>query len=149
MIISSKLPQFIDEVALLLVASTQEVDFYLASNAEINNVFHFKLEKTKYSDREDLVKRGTMVFESGAKFEKLRKLERVNFIREFKNDVKEFLSGQKVDKVYLFAPKELLKDLKKSLPAAMLKKLKGGYEGNFQKEKPFDILKKIIKKPLK
>lgn len=149
MIISSKLPQFIDEVALFLVASTQEVDFYLASNAEINNVFHFKMEKTKYSDREDLVSRGTMVFESGAKFEKLRKLERTNFIKEFKDDVKEFLTEHKVNKVYLFAPKELLKELKKSLPATAIKKLKGSYEGNFQKEKPFDILKKIIKKPLK
>lgn len=149
MIISSKLPQFIDEVALFLVASTQEVDFYLASNAEINNVFHFKIEKTKHSDRDDLTKRGQIVFESAAKFEKLRKLERDNFVREFKVDVKEFLSEQKVNKIYLFAPKELLKELKKSLPATAIKKLKGNYEGNFQKEKPFDILKKIIKKPLK
>lgn len=149
MIISSKLPQFIDEAALFLVASTQELDFYLASNAEINNVFHFKLEKTKYSDREDFSKNGSLNFETGAKFEKLRKLERTNFIKEFKDDVKEFLSNQKVSKIYLFAPKELLKELKKSLPAMALKKLKGSFEGNFQKEKPFDILKKIIKKPLK
>ncbi len=148
MFISSKLPQFMDEMALLLVTSTQEADFYLAGNAEINNVFHFKLEKTKYSDREDLIKRGTMVFESGAKFEKLRKLERDNFIREFKNDVKQFLVEQKVNSVYLFAPKELLKDLKKTLPAIIQKKLKGSYEGNFQKEKPFDLLKKIIIKIL-
>lgn len=147
--ISDKLPQFIDDSALLLVAGSQEADFYLAKNGEILAIGSVVLEKNHYSDREDFGRRGSIVFESGSKSEKVKTAKRSDFLKLFKEYVKGLSTEQKVKKVYLYAPAENMADLKKALPAAFQKKLLGVFEGNFHKEKPFDILKKIIKKPLK
>ncbi len=147
--ISDKLPQFIDDSALLLVTGSQEADIYLAKNAEILAIGSVVLEKSHYSDREDFGRRGSIVFESDAKSEKIKTAKRTDFLKLFKDYVKDLSVEQKVKKVYLYAPAENLADLKKSLPVALQKKLKGVFEGNFHKEKPFDLLKKIIKKPLK
>ena len=147
--ISQKLPQFEGEVGLIIVCSSQEADFYLASNGQVQKAASFKLEKTKFSDREDFANRGSMVFESGAKFEALRRMERQNFIKGFKDESKQLSNTQKISSVYLLAPDIIIKDLKKALPALWLKKLRLAIEGNFQKEKLDDILKKIVKKPLK
>lgn len=147
--ISKNLPQFEGEVGLVIVCSSQEADFYLASNGQVQKAASFKLEKTKFSDREDFANRGSMVFESGAKFEALRITDRQNFIKGFKDEAKQLSSGQKITSVYLLAPDLTIKDLKKALPALWQKKLRFVIEGNFQKAKLDDVLKKIVKKPLK
>jgi hypothetical protein len=147
--ISKKSPQFEGKTGLIIVCSGKEADFYLANDGEIQKAASFKMEKIKFSDREDFAGRGSMVFESGAKFEALRIADRQNFIKGFSAEAKKLAAAQKIDSVYLFAPGLTIKDIQKSLPALWQKKLHLAIEGNFQKAKLDDILKKIIKKPLK
>jgi len=147
--ISKKLPQFEGKNGLIIVCSSQEADFYLAHDGQVDKLLHFKLEKPKFSDREDYASRGSRVFESGAKIESVKKEERINFAKTFKEETKQLASEYKVDAVYLFAPSTICKDLQKILPVVLKKKLILTLNGNFQKDKLDDILKKVVKKPLK
>lgn len=141
--IPSTLLQFKGKTALILVTGTEEANFFIARDGVIGNVFHFKLEKTKFSDREDSSQHGSVVFENGGKIEQLKRVARQNFIKTFKEETKKLLTEQKVDLVYLFAPDSINKELGEVLPAALKKKLIKTYLGNFCKEATTSILKKI------
>lgn len=143
--IPSSLPQFKDKIGLILVTGMDGASFFVANNGIIESVFHFKLEKTKFSDREDSARRGSVAFETGAKIEQVKKVERLNFIKSFKEETKKVSDNQKVDAVYLFAPDPVLKELEKALPTNLKKKLLKTFAGNFCKESLPDILKKIKK----
>ena len=147
--IPEKLPQFIKEDALLLVSGTQAADFYLASEGTITKVSGIKLPKAHYSDRETFGRRGSNVFSSGSIVEKTKKANHTNFLNLLKEAVKQITSIQKFNTVYLFAPAEIMKDVKKILPATLAKKVKLAVEGNLHKEKVVDILAQMKKKPLK
>lgn len=141
--IPSTLLQFKDKTALLLVTGTEEASFFIARDGIIGNVFQFKLEKTKFSDREDSGRHGTVAFENGGKIEKLKKNDRTNFLKSFKEGIKGLLTEEKIDFVYLFAPDTVTKELSEALPATLKKKLVKTYKGNFCKETALNILKKI------
>jgi len=147
--ISSKLPQFERETALIAVAGTQEADFYVASNGVLNKVFHYKLEKTKYSDREDFAARGSIVFESGAKFENKKLMDRKNFILGFCSQVKTLATEKDITTIYLLAPSTILLDLEAGLGVSLKKKVKAHYLGNFHKKPISGVLQKLKRKPLK
>jgi protein required for attachment to host cells len=141
--ISSKLPQFDKGAALIAVAGTQEADFYLAENGLMNKVAHYKLIKTKYSDREDFGRRGSMVYESGARFESERIQVRKNFAVGFIDELKETIEENKISDIYLLAPSTILDDLIAQLSGNLKKKIKKTYPGNYHKKPMLDIIKKI------
>lgn len=141
--IPSTLLQFKGKTALILVTGTEEANFFIARDGVVGNIFHFKLEKTKFSDREDSAQRGSIVFENGGKIEQLKRVARQDFVKTFKEETKKLLTEQKVDLVYLFAPDSINKELEKTLPAVLKKKLVKTYLGNFCKETVPNILKKI------
>ena len=147
--IPEKLPQFINENALLLVSGTQAADFYIASEGAVTKVGGVKLPKTHYSDRETFGRRGSNVFSSGSIVEKTKKANHVNFLNLVKDFVKQLAGEQKLNTVCLFAPAEIMKDIKKILPATLSKKVKLAVEANLHKEKVVDILAQMKKKPLK
>ncbi|MFA6424116.1 MAG: hypothetical protein WCV83_02255 [Candidatus Magasanikbacteria bacterium] len=147
--ISAQLHQFINESALLVVSGTQAANFYIASEGEIAQAGQVTLLKSHYSDRENFGRRGSLVFESGSKIEKMKRSKHSDFLVLVKDFVKQISGEQKFSAVYLFAPTEIMLDIKKTLPAVLVKKIKCVYLGNLHKEKPMDILKKLKKKPLK
>jgi hypothetical protein len=141
--IPSSLSQFKNKTGLILITGTEEANFLVARDGVISSIFHFKLEKTKFSDREDSAQRGSIVFENGGKIEQLKKVGRQNFVKSFRDETKRLLTEQKVDHVYLFAPDSIKNELEEVLPNALKKKLAQTYIGNFCKESPLSILKKI------
>jgi hypothetical protein len=141
--IPSTLLQFKDKSGLIVVTGTEELNFYIAKDGTINNVFHFVLEKIKFSDREDTGRRGKTAFETDNKIEKIKKEMRQTFLKNFKEEIKKMLTAQNVDLVYIFAPDSVLKELGKELPTILKKKLVKSYVGNFCRETPLNILKKI------
>ncbi|KKQ39906.1 MAG: hypothetical protein US58_C0026G0012 [Candidatus Magasanikbacteria bacterium GW2011_GWA2_37_8] len=141
--IPSILLQFKNKTGLILVTGTEEANFFIARDTVISNIFHFRLEKTKFSDREDSARRGLVAFETGSKIEQLKKLAKQDFIKNFKEATKKLVVEQKVDVVYLFAPSSIIKELEKALPAVLKKKLVKTHAGNFCKESVLKILKKI------
>lgn len=143
--IPSTLVQFKDKAGLILVTGTEEAKFFVIQNGIISNVFQFRLEKVKFSDREDSSRHGSATFETGAKIEQLKKLARQDFIKNFKEETARLSAQQKIDYVYLLAPQLIVKELEKALPAILKKKLIKTCTGNFCKESMLNILKKVKK----
>ena len=148
MLIPQKLPQFETGAALIIATGTEEADFYLANEGEINKVDSFELEKDNYSDREDVGKvggAGGHGYETGARFERMHKMQRINFLKEFKAHLKSATAGNKLKSVYLFAPAEVYKELKAALPASLQKVMRRTEKGNVHKEGPIKLLQRIQK----
>lgn len=141
--IPSPLSQFTNKTGLILVTGTEEADFFVAQNGVISSVYHFRLEKIKFSDREDSSRHGGVAFETGANTEQIKKSARQDFVKNFKTETKRLSTEQKIDIVYLFAPATIIKELEIALPIILKKKLIKTYTGNFCKESPTNILKKI------
>lgn len=142
--ISKDLPQFERRSALLIVTGEQEAEFYMARDGAIVKHSSFRVPKPQYSDREDFSRGGgsSRVFESGAKFEARKKLIHREFDRLFKERLK-LIAPQKVDWVYLFCPATVRNEVAGLLPATLKDHLKKTITGNFYKEHPFELLKKL------
>lgn len=141
--IPAQLPQFVDENTLFVVSGIQAADFYLAFKGELESVGNIALEKVHYSDRENFGRRGSLVFGSGDRVGQLKKDKRKDFLNLIEDFTKKLAVEHKIDSIYLFAPAGIIKDIQKSLPAGWVKKIKEIFEGNFHKEKPLVILKKL------
>jgi len=139
--ISRELPQF-SKPAMLVVAGLFQADYYLASNGEIERVSTFVIEKDHYSDRESFGHRGSIAFESGDKEGKMKKFFNQEFVRQFRDHFKTACMGNKIQKVYLFAPDSVMTQLKKSISGQTRAPLQA-MEGNFSKEHPFKLLEKL------
>ncbi len=138
--ISENLLQFSNGEALLVVSGDFEVDFYLASNGEINKIDGFLVER-----RNQDIPVGFVAAESG-NIKTLKKFRHSEFIEEFKKHLAGLLAKQLVKEIFLFAPAEVKNELEKALPTKLRKNLRV-YEGNFHKEHPFKLLEKLASLP--
>ncbi len=140
--ISKDLPQFV-KPTMLVVAGLFEADYYLANNGEIEKISTFAIEKSHYSDRENFGRRGSMVFESGDKKGIMKKFFNQEFLKQFKDHFKTACLGNKIQKVYLFAPDSVISQLKKAI-SVQCKEPITLIQGNFCKEHPFKLIEKTI-----
>lgn len=141
--IPSELLQFDGKTALILVNGTEEAVFYFAHDGQMEQVENIEFEKIEFSDREDSGRHGSTAFETGTKIEKVKKENRVNFIKSFKEKTEILAKEHKIDLVYLLAPDSILHELEKSLPSSLEGKLAKSFAGNYHKEPPVEILRKI------
>lgn len=137
--IKRELPQFDKNLTAIIVAGTMDADFYLADKGEINKVATFAVKKSHYSDRESFGRRGSMVFESGDKAGIMKKFLHQEFLKAFKANLG---SVSNAKTAYLFAPDNVISDLKKVMPKKWEKNLKM-YKGNYGKQHIFELLEKI------
>lgn len=140
--ITNKLPQF-ENPTLFIVVGLKEAEFFFAHKGEIKKVEQFRIERPDYSDREDYDRRGTIIFESGAKFEKMQKEQRKNLLIQCKMQVENLVDRFSIVELYLFAPIIIMNDLKNILPKNI--KIGGTITGNFQKVEMFSLIKKMNK----
>lgn len=141
--IPSTLLQFTDKATLILVNGTEEAAFYIAHDGQIDDVAQIEFEKIKFSDREDSGRHGSTAFETGTKIEKVMKENRFTFIKKFKEETDKLSKEHKIELVYLLAPETILKELEESLPTSLKNKLVKTFAGNYHKENPVEIIKKI------
>lgn len=109
--IPRRLPQFNDNPTMFMVASDHGAVFYLAFQGEIKKVDSFKVAKPQYSDREDFARRGSIIFESGALFEKEKKLILAGFETELKQRLPTLLERYRCKQIWIFSPPQLLKKI--------------------------------------
>jgi hypothetical protein len=147
--ITKELPQFKEEKSLLIVASRFETDFYLAYQGKINKIKDFKFTRPTYSDREGFFasKGSGKIYGSGSVYEPKKERIRQEFKREFEKNIKEVLNDDEIDDLYIFCPSYIKNEIKRTLKEAVQRKAKSFFEGDFNNEHPFALLKKIkIKK---
>ena len=142
--ISQGLRQFIAGKGLLVTTGLYEAVFYLAAGGVVEKVHYFHVPKPHYSDREDFtLGGGALIFESGAKFESIRLWRQHNFLRQFKEDLLVYSKQLKIVEIYLFIPRAVVKKIITTLPQPIRPRVKAVYVGNWHRQHPFVLLKKI------
>jgi len=131
--IPQTLPQFLDTPTLFIVTGDRAGEFYVALDGVMERTHVFKVDKPHYSDRENFGRRGSMVFEAGSKVDAQKKTYHVEFLKKFTTELNAATKAQTFKKVYLFAPADVLKELKKIVTSKKLTVTKA-IAGNFQKE---------------
>lgn len=141
--ISNRLPRF-KVPTLIVVCNPTGGAFYVAHDDEIKKVADFKIEKLQYSDREDFGRLPNGgVYETGARFERERVIQSKDFKEKFL-EAAEFVSRNfGIKKLYLFTAKNISSFLKRVMPKDWKNKIARHQNGDYTKEHPFKILKRI------
>ena len=124
--------------ALVIVTDEHEAIFYSLHDGEITRKTSCRVDQPKYSDREDFGRRGSLVYESGARFESKKRLIKQDFLKAFKAAAQSVAAG--AEKIFLFCPDDLVTLLQKILLASIGSKTSRVIKGNFYKKKPLELL---------
>lgn len=142
--ISQKLPQF-SQKTLLIVAGRQSGDLYFAHNGEIDKIDSVRVETPTYSDKEGFfmrVGRG-MTLGRWSVLEEPKEETLNKFLKELKEKIQNFMKEKEVEEIYLFSSDFVRKGLPRVLSSEINQKIVGVFNGNFLKQHPFELIKKI------
>jgi hypothetical protein len=153
--IPKELPQFDQENTLLIVTGRLQGLFYFVNQGKIKKIksFEFPNPKTQYTDEEGHFatrsgggkRPGEKV--SGSVLEPKKQRLRQELYRKFQNNLKQIIKDHKIERIYIFAPEFLLKQLKAEakeiLPNKLKKKIIFSFAGNYTNYTPLELLKKI------
>ena len=143
--IPAALPQFKERPALLIVTSTTQADFYLATAGLIESIASWHVEPPRYSDHENFSHGGGQIFESGAMIEKKKELVHAEFEKQFISTLKKLAAEQVFKEVLLCAPQHLLAGITE-LAKGQIKQPVQGIAGNLVKQSLTQILEHLQKR---
>ena len=142
--ITQKLPQFKDKKALIIVTGRHTAEFYIAGNGKIIRKLGFRIDNPKYRDNEGFFTRTSQERTLGSG--SIREINKPQLIKDFLKKVKiktkSLALKEKPDQFIIFTPSYLSADVKKTLENLTNAKMKM-INGNYHKEHPFNLLKKI------
>lgn len=143
--IPNEYPKFIDESALIIVSGRENGVFYNAKKGIIEKVTEFGEREPKYSDREGFFMRlgGGRFLGSGSVYESKIKTVEKRFMSDFHKEFINYVNHNDIDQVYFFAPKFMHGYLCNEIPDKYHDIIKYQFDGNYQKEHPLKLLKKI------
>lgn len=142
--ISNTYPQFTDNKTLIIVASTQSADLYIAHDGEINNVAEIRTEKVDYDDQAGRFERragGKTLGSVGVTKDENRKIKE-RFHKELKEALDDIDSSEIAQTILLSSPQDK-SDTKAQIPNQLIQTLVLEIDGNYVGEHPDDILEKI------
>jgi hypothetical protein len=137
--IQSRLFQFNEDKALLVVASRHLVEFYVAKNGEIEKVDEFQNPKPTYSDREGFFETSTG---GGFVYENLKNYSENKMVKGLERKILDFLK-EGIDEIFLFSPKNMSAMIEEYLPSQASQITQMHIYGNFVGVHPFELLRKI------
>lgn len=143
--ISNKLPQFMNDVALLIVTGDKESNFFIASNGVIKKADAFISRRPVYSDNEGFTvsQGGNGVYQSGSVREIKKQFLWKEFLHHFIEEMKHLVNEYNITKIYLFSPDYFIKNVVEALPNDLKVKIKHTEAGNYNKLHPVELIKKI------
>jgi hypothetical protein len=143
--IQHSLPQFDTRKTLLIISGKQEAKLYVAHKGVIQLWKEFQVPTPHYSDREGFfMTRGRgAVMQAGAIYEAKEQVIFTNFYHELNTQLKEFFAKQSAEDIVLCAPEYCLQNIQSHLPVSTRKKIIATLPGNYLKQHPFDILKRV------
>jgi hypothetical protein len=151
--IKRELPQFTDERVLIMVTGEYEARLYLGHDGILDERGVIHLPKPRYSDREGLfkvrAKRGKTSFGVSAG-STLREVQNRTAKKEFRARLKselKRLAAEDITRVYLFTPAHVRNEIEGMLPALLRRRLQATITGLYTHLHPFEVLKKIGKRP--
>jgi hypothetical protein len=149
--ISEKLPQFADVPTLFVVAGDYEALFYKAFQGEVeltHTIKHIPREEILGKDDGFLTRSASMPGVGAVSAKGTRELSiRKKFYHEVAKFIEEAARYGNVGVIHFFAPHQVTKQVNQLLDAPTKKILKEELEGNFTKESPTDIIRRMKKLP--
>ncbi len=142
--IEKKLPQFENEIALIVATGEQTAKFYLAGRGAINELEVFFEPNPEYTDREGFFeKRMRKDYGSGSVYEPKKEYVQNKFLRGLLTELKNAREKWKFEAIYFFFPDFVSKEILSALPDEFLKMVRLKITGNFFREHPFKLLRMI------
>lgn len=142
--VSDNFPVLQKQNSLLIAAGKQAAKIYRLGKGEINTRDTIEIPNPQYSDREGHFEyrgpRGTL-HGSGAVYEAKEQYIRQKFLSRLVRELKNVRRPYK--NIYLFAPKEILRDIVRTLPQNIQQKIRRTFSGNYTKHSPLALLTKI------
>ena len=147
--IEEKLPQFVNNRSLFLVAGRQVAVLYEAEDGEIEKIGGLKIEKPIYSDKEGYFQRSGRggVFGSGSDTEMKTDPVETEFLRDLKKMVKIIPEVDSYASVYIFAQADMMRSIEETLPPGLKEKVKKRVRANVVEKHPFELLKRLKEDP--
>jgi hypothetical protein len=145
--IEKNLPQFTGQRSLIMVTGRQEGVMYIALNGEIEEKERLQIEDPGYTDREGFFMSSggtTGTFKAGSVYKEniTQNLTR-QFLNQLQKKIKDMTQKQNPEKIYLFCPDYMKKEIMNKLPKAMKGKIRTVKLGNYISSHPFTLLESI------
>ncbi len=140
--------QFSNEKTIILVTGAQGALVYFANEGEVDLVSEIEADKIEDTDKSGIfrVKRPKMVHHGVSfedKQEKIKDKTTKDFLKKLRVELKELKVSEGVDSVFLFTPDFMEGHILESFPSEMKDRVKNVFVGNYRKEHPLDLVKKI------
>lgn len=148
--IKKDLPQFNQEIALLILSAKQAAELYLATDGEIERIDMIKIPRPRFSDKEEffMTRKGGRMIKAGAgsyEHQPLKNELEKEMLHHLANQIKETLKTKKITSIYIFSSPYTINAVKDILSKEAKKLLRFTKSGNYIDHHPFEILE-IIKK---
>lgn len=145
MYISKNLDQFENLRVLIIVLSSKDAKFYIASNSIIDELEVFQLKEPEYS--KDWTVRGGSSKKKGSSinssYGSRKKSLLTDFLHEFSEHLSSVISKNVISQAFIFCPSYMDRRVRNVLPETFKKNLVKIYRGNYVKQHPFDLLEMI------
>jgi hypothetical protein len=145
--IEKKLPQFTEQKTFIIVTGRQEAIIYMALNGEIKEKERLEVEDPGYSDNEGffMSSGGTAgTYKAGSVYKEniTQNLTR-QFLNQLQEKIKKLTSKEKIEKIYLFCPDYMKKEIINKTPKALKNNIQIVKLGNYISSHPFALLEDI------
>jgi hypothetical protein len=134
-----RLPRFENEKALIIVTGFEIGKFYLAEKGHMRELSFFRVHPPDYrAQNQEENPEEWDYFDTQKKNWRQR-----DFFRNLKDTVRVITDHEKPGTIYLFAPKEILRKTKKTIPFLERPKLQMAVPENFVMVHPYGFLERI------
>ncbi len=145
--IPKRLSNFKNKKSLILNVSDYGARFYHIYDDQILELKPFRLKKPKYSDKEGFfISRGSAgIYKSGSVYEPKKQKIKDELIGKLVKGLKDILTKNITDEIYLICPEHLKNEIKNNLPAKAKKKINVTICKNYHFDSYLKLLEKIDK----
>lgn len=143
--ISENLPQFSDEIALLIVTGSEQGQFFLVKNGEAEALteVHLKDEKlnaNRHGSYEGFAggRNGSAVVGRSVEWSQSDDVKR--FLKKLEASLVEIFAENEISQIYLFSPSYISKEILARVPQDKASLLRGTFDGNYSDQHLFKLL---------
>lgn len=143
--IPKQLPQFNGKMGLIMACGIHTAVIYSCHHGNLKQESTFTIPNPKFSDREGFFMHGGKgkILRSGSVYEDQKEEEKKRFTKELTKELKKLESQLPIADIYIFAPSEVFHDIYDHVPKDLQDHVKGTFTGNYTKEHPLVLLRKI------
>lgn len=131
--------------ALIICSGVKNGNLFVIADGEVIMQETITIPKPEFSDRKTLSMRSgrgqTLGYSSV--YRTLDGWEKSQYLKELHSKMKSMLERDNYEAIYLFAPNQMITEIKRRIPGSEIDKIVIELRGNYTNEHPFALLKRI------